>query len=184
MAVRTVLKQTEKNSQKIKVKGVGLLLLWRRPGELPSGTKPHLPHISSLQGTTLENRLPQRHRSGSDSQTDWRCLWIPTQVPILITHEESQVLIPGRLTNTLISFLCLLKPLCIIFIQATSVIGLSGWAKRYYFSRSLTCSWGYSFIGVSDHAKFPHPFGKNMLSKVHACVVMNMEPLFSLPLIR
>ena len=70
--------------------------------------------------------------------------------------------------------------------QSASVIGLSGLAKRYYFSYSLSCNW--------DSVLFSHEFlivpeslspllGRDILSKVHASVFMNMEPFLSLPLV-
>ena len=66
--------------------------------------------------------------------------------------------------------------------QSTSVMGLSGQTKRYYVS----CDW--------DSVLFSHKFlitpespspllGRDILSKVHASVFMNMEPSLSLPLV-
>ena len=65
-------------------------------------------------------------------------------------------------------------------------MGLSGQAKKYYFSCSLSCNW--------DSVLFSHEFlimpesplpllGRDILRKVHASVFMNMEPSLSLPLI-
>ena len=67
----------------------------------------------------------------------------------------------------------------------TSVMGLSGWTKRYYFSCPLTCSQDFAvFTWVSDHARVPFtPLGRDILSKVHASVFMNMETSLSLWLI-
>ena len=70
--------------------------------------------------------------------------------------------------------------------QSASIVGLSGQAKKYYFSCSLSCNW--------DSVLFSHEFlivpespssllGRDILSKVHASVFMNMEPSLSLPLI-
>ena len=69
---------------------------------------------------------------------------------------------------------------------SASIVGLSGQAKRYYFSCSLSCNW--------DSVLFSHEFlimpesplpllGRDILRKVHASVLMNMEPSLSLPLI-
>ena len=70
--------------------------------------------------------------------------------------------------------------------QSASVMGLSGRAKRYYFSYSLSCNWdsvlsSHEFLIVPES---PSPLlGRDILSKVHASVFMNMEPSLSLPLI-
>ena len=65
-------------------------------------------------------------------------------------------------------------------------MGLSGRAKRYYFSYSLSCNWdsvlfSHEFLIVPES---PSPLlGRDILSKVHASVFMNMEPFLSLPLV-
>ena len=65
-------------------------------------------------------------------------------------------------------------------------MGLSGRAKRYYFSYSLSCNWdsvllAHEFLIMLES---PSPLlGRDILSKVHACVFMNMEPSLSLSLI-
>ena len=70
--------------------------------------------------------------------------------------------------------------------SAASVMGLSGRAKRYYFSYSLSCNWdsvlfSHEFLIVPES---PSPLlGIDILSKVHASVFMNMEPSLSLPLV-
>ena len=70
--------------------------------------------------------------------------------------------------------------------QSASVTGLSGRAKRYYFSYSLSCNWdsvlfSHEFLIVPES---PSPLlGRDILSKVHASVFMNMEPSLSLPLV-
>ena len=70
--------------------------------------------------------------------------------------------------------------------QSASIVGLSGQAKRYYFSCSLSCNWdsmlfSHEFLIVPES---PLPLlGRDKLSKVHASVFMNMEPSLSLPLI-
>ena len=69
---------------------------------------------------------------------------------------------------------------------STSIMRLSGQAKRYYFIVSVSCDWA---LALFSH-KFPvvpeSPsllLGRDILSKVHAFVFMNMEPSLSLPLI-
>ena len=70
--------------------------------------------------------------------------------------------------------------------RSTSVTGLSGRAKRYYFSYSLSRNWdpvlfSHEFLIVPE---FPSPLlGRDILSKVHESVFMNMEPSLSLPLV-
>ena len=65
-------------------------------------------------------------------------------------------------------------------------MGLPGRAKRYYFSYSLSCNWdsvlfSHEFLIVPES---PSPLlGRDILSKVHASVFMNMEPFLSLPLV-
>ena len=65
-------------------------------------------------------------------------------------------------------------------------MGLSGRAKRYYFSYSLSCNWdsvlfSHEFLIVQES---PSPLlGRDILSKVHASVFINMEPSLSLHLI-
>ena len=65
-------------------------------------------------------------------------------------------------------------------------MGLSGRAERYYFSYSLFCNWdsvlfSHKLLIVPES---PSPLlGRDILSKVHASVFMNMEPFLSLPLV-
>ena len=65
-------------------------------------------------------------------------------------------------------------------------MGLSGGVKSYYFSVSISCDWdsvlfSYEFLIVSVS---PSPLlGRDILSKVHASVFVNMETSLSLPLI-
>ena len=114
---------------------------------------------------------------------------MPTQVPILITPEEPWVLITvgGQsvyfLLDTGATYSVLTEAPGPLSPQPTSVMGLSGPAKRYYFSRPLSCNWD-SVLFSHEFLSLPHPFqGGIILSKVHASVFMNMEPSFSLPLI-
>ena len=66
-------------------------------------------------------------------------------------------------------------------------MGLSEQAKRFYFSYSISCNWD---SGLFSHEflivpKSPSPLlGRDILSKVHASVFMNMEPSLSLPLVK
>ena len=70
--------------------------------------------------------------------------------------------------------------------QSTTVMGLSGQAKRYYFSHPLSCNWdsvlfSHEFLIVPES---PSPLlGRDILNKVQASVFMNMESALSLPLI-
>ena len=65
-------------------------------------------------------------------------------------------------------------------------MGLSGRAKHYYFSHPLSCNWesvlfSHKFLIMPES---PSPLlGRDMLSKVHASVFMNMKPSISFPLI-
>ena len=69
---------------------------------------------------------------------------------------------------------------------SASVMGLSGRAKTYYSSVSVICDWDsvlflHEFLIVPES---PSPLlGRDILSKVHASVFINMEPSLSLPLI-
>ena len=69
---------------------------------------------------------------------------------------------------------------------SASVMGLSGRAKRYYFSYSLCRNWdsglfSHEFLIVPES---PSPLlGRNLQNKVHASVFINMEPSLSLPLV-
>ena len=70
--------------------------------------------------------------------------------------------------------------------RSASVMALSGRAKKYYFSYSLSCNWdsvlfSHEFLILPES---PSPLlGRDILSKVHASVFMNMEPCLSLPLV-
>ena len=70
--------------------------------------------------------------------------------------------------------------------QTTTVMGLSGRAKCYYFSHPSSCNWGslpfsHEFLIVPGS---PSPFlEKDVLGKVLPTVFMNMEPELSLPLV-
>ena len=65
-------------------------------------------------------------------------------------------------------------------------MGQCGWAKKYYFRYSLCCNWDtvVFFTRVSDPARVSLTLlGRDILSKVHASVFMNIEPSLSLPLV-
>ena len=70
--------------------------------------------------------------------------------------------------------------------RSASIMGLSGQAKRYYFSYSLSYNWdsvlfSQEFLIVPES---PSPVsGRDILTKVHASVFMNMESSLSLPLV-
>ena len=73
MAMKDVLKQPEKNAQRDPGEKGWACYYCGKEGHLkqncPQASKPPLGSMSSLQRTTLEERLPQRRRSpGSDSQ--------------------------------------------------------------------------------------------------------------------
>ena len=116
---------------------------------------------------------------------------VPTQAPVLITPEEPWVLI--TLGGQSVDFLLDTGAAYSVFTEApgplssqsASIMGLSGWAKRYYFTWSLSYNWDCAiFTRVSDHARSPSlHLGRDIQSKVHASVFMNMEPSLSLPLI-
>ena len=148
-----------------------------------------------LQRLHWKRDCPQSHRSQeSDSQDnqDWRCPGVPTQAPVLITPEEPWVLIIvggqsiGFLLDTGATYSVLTEAPGPLSSRSASVMGLSGRAKRYYFSYSLSCNWdsvlfSHEFLIVPES---PSPLlGRDILSKVHASVFMNMEPSLSLPLI-
>ena len=195
MAVGTVLKQPEKNPRETQVKRDGHAIIVQRreaSGEIALRNLSHIClHIRSARDHT--EWLPQRHRSrvrlsrqsvlkvpvGSHTSSHPNYTWgIPGSnicwEPILqypFRHWGNFVFIeaPGPFSP-----------------RATSVLGLSGQAKFYYFRCSLSCNWdsvlfSYEFLIVP---KFPsHLLGRDMLSKVHASVFMNMELSLSLPLI-
>ena len=111
MAVRTILKQPEKNAQRDPgEKGWACCYCWKE-GQLkldcPQACKPPLAPCPVCKGPHWKRDCPQRHRfQGSDSQDnqDWRCPGVPTQAPVLITPEEPQVLITvgGQSVNFLL----------------------------------------------------------------------------------
>ena len=152
-------------------------------------------HVQSARDHSEGETDPRGVRfQGSDSQDnqDWRCLAVPTQAPILITSEEPQVLITVRdqsanfLLDTGATYSVLTEAPGPLSPLSTSIKGLSGWAKCYYFSHPLSYNWdsvlfSHEFLIVPES---PSPLlGMDILSKVHASVFMNMGPSLSLSLI-
>ena len=63
--------------------------------------------------------------------------------------------------------------------RSTAVMGLSGQAKCYYFSRPLGCNWDsvlFSHMFLTARELPPPLLGRDILNKVQASVFMNMEP--------
>ena len=175
MAVRTILKQPEKNAQRDPgEKGWACYYCGKkghRKWDCPQASKPPLVPCPVCKGPHWKRDCPQRHRfQGSDSQDnqEWRCLRVPTQTPVLITPEEPQVLITvghqpvDFLLDTGATYSVLIEAPDPLSSQSTSIVGLSGWAKRYY-SGCLSCNWDsvLFFTWVSDRARVSlTPFGK------------------------
>ena len=122
------------------------------------------------KGPHWKRDCPQRHRfqgSGSQDNLDRRCPGVPTQPPILITPGEPQVLITVRgqsvdfLLDTGATYSVLTEAPGLLSSQSASVMGLSGWAKRYYFSFFVSCELLCAiFTRVSDCARVSiTPFG-------------------------
>ena len=196
MAVRTVLKQPEKNAQRDP--GEKGWLAIGKEGHLkrdcPQASKPPLAQCPICKRPHWKKDCPQRWRfQGSDVQDnqDWRCPGVPTQAPGLITPEEPWVLITvggpihrfpfGHWGNLLGAYWSSWPTFSLIgFCNGT------GLAKRFHFSCPLSCNWNselfsHEFLIVLQS---PSPLlGRDILSKVHASPFMNMEPSLSLQLI-
>ena len=106
-------------------------------------------HVWSAKDHNGGETAPQRSQ-GSDSQDnqDWRCQGAPTQTHILIAPEEPQVLLtaggggnPSISLDTGATFSVLTEAPGPLSSWSASIVGLSGRAKRYYFSCSLSCNW-------------------------------------------
>ena len=140
-------------------------------------------HVRSIKWPHLRRGRPLRHRPQElDSQgiRDWKCLGVPIQAPILITPVEPWGLITvgGQLIDFLLdtgaTFSVLTKAPGLLSSWSTTLMGLSGWAKRYYFSHFLSCSWVSVLFSheVLIKLEFPSP-----LLRRH---ILNMvQPLFS-----
>ena len=122
---------------------------------------------------------------GSDSQgnRDWRCLRVSTQASILIIPEEPWVLITvgGQSVDFLLdtggTFSVLTKAPGPLSFWSTTLMGLSGWAKCYYFSHPLSCSWDSAiFLKFLIMPGSPlHLLGRDILNKVQPYVFINKE---------
>ena len=187
---KTFLNSLRKMPRGAQVKRDGLAITVERRGTSSGIALRHLsrPWLHVCKGLHWKRDCPQRRRSPeSDSQDnqDWRCPGVPTQAPILITPEESRVLIivGGQsvdfLLDTGATYSVLTQAPGPLSSRSASIMVLSGWAKRYYFSYSLSCNWdsvlfSHEFLIVPES---PSPLlGRDILSKVHASVFMNMEP--------
>jgi len=107
--------------------------------------------MSSLQSPHWRRDCLQRYRpqrSDSQDNQDWSCLWLPTQAPVLITPEEPWVLITvgsqsvDFLFHNGATYSVLTEAPGPLSPQSSTVMEMSGWAKRYYFSCPLSCNWG------------------------------------------
>ena len=102
MALRSALKQPEENAQRDPGEKGWTCYYCGKEGPLKWGCSqvsksPPAP-CQVFKGPHWRGDCPLRHGpQGSDLQEnqDWRCPVVPTQAPILITHEEPQVLITG-----------------------------------------------------------------------------------------
>ena len=118
--------------------------------DCPQASKPPPAPCLVCKGPQWRRDCPQRHRfqkSNSQDNQDWRCPGVPIQVPILITPEEPWVLITVRgqtiyfLLDTVATYSVLTEAPGPLSSWSASIVGLSGRAKRYYFSCSLSCNW-------------------------------------------
>ena len=168
MAVRTVLKQTEKNSQREQgEKGWACYYSGKESHpkrDCPQASKPHLPPWPVCKEPHWRIDCPRGIGQGSDSQDnqDWRCLWFPTQVPILITHEESQVLIPvggGQYFDI---------PFC-VYWRPWPTFSLSHFCNRTVWTSQTLLFQSFSNLQLRlcyfhrrfwSCQSFPHPFGE------------------------
>ena len=149
-------------------------------------------HVQSPRGHPGQDGPRRRGFKGSDSQDnqDWICPQVPTNSHFLITPEEPWELITvgGQSINFLLgtraTFSVLTEAPGPLSYQSASIMGLSGQAKIYYF-RFFCMLWvtlwsfSHEFLIVPES---PSPLlGRDILSKAHASVFMNMEPSLSLP---
>ena len=100
MAVKTILKQPEKNAQRNPGEKGWACYYCGREGHLkqdcPQASKLPTAPCPVYKGPHWRRDCPQKCRfQGLDSQDnqDWRCPGVPTQAPVLITPEEPWVLI-------------------------------------------------------------------------------------------
>ena len=187
MSMRAILKQPEKNAQRDPGEKGWACYYCGKEGHLkrdcPQTSKPPLDPCVVCKGPQWQRICHKRHRfQGSDSldNQNWRCLGVPTQATILITPEEPWVLITvgGQPIDFLLdsgaTYSVLSEAPGPLSSQPTSVKGLSGLAKRHYFSCSVSYKgdvvlFSHEFLIVPES---PSPLmGKDILKK---CM-----PLFS-----
>ena len=168
MVVKDTVKQPEeKKPRGTQVKRDGLVTTMERRGILSGIALKCLSHPQLLclvcKGPYWQRDCPLKCRpQASDSQGnwDWRCPGVPTQVSILIILEEPWVVttVWGQSVDFLLDtgaiFSVLTEAPGSLFSWSTTVMGLLGWAKCYYFSHPLSCSWdSVLFSRVSNHAR-------------------------------
>ena len=198
-AVRIILKQPEKNAHRDPGKKGWACYYCGKEGHLQQD----YPQVSKLPSAPCpvckephwRRDCPQRGRfQGLDSQDnqDWRCLGVSTQAPVIITSVEPQVLVTvgGQSDNFLLdtgaTYSVLTEAPGPLSPWSTSIKGLSGQTKCYYFSHPLSNNWdsvlfSHEFLIMP---KSPSPLlGRDILSKVHASIFMYMGTSLSLPLI-
>ena len=199
MVVRTILRQPEKSAQR-GPGGKGRVCYYcGKEGHLkrdcPQTSKLLLGPCPVCKGPHGRRDCPQRHRpqrSDSQDNQDWSCPGVPTQAPILITSEETWVLITAVgqsvdfLSDTGATYSVLTEAPGPLSSWSTTVIWLSGWAKRYYFSCPLSCNWDsvLFFTWVFDHARVSlTPLGEGYTEQGPCLCFHDMETSISLPLI-
>ena len=166
--MKNFLKQPEKDAQRdLGEKGWACYYCGKEghlKRDFPQASKTLPAPCPVCKGPHWKRDCPQKHRSpGSDSQDnqDWRCPGVPTQAPVLITHEEPRILIivrgqSGNLT------LCLLKPRStffpICFHNGTVWTSQKVLFQLFFFMQLGFCA---IFTRVSDHARiYLTPFGE------------------------
>ena len=151
--------------------------------------------MSSLQRITLEKRLPSKLQAPGVGLSRQLGLKVPRS-PHTSSHPNYTQGTPdinncgGQsvdfLLDTRATFSVLTEAPGPLSSQSTTIMGLSGQAKRYYISHPLSCDWdsvlfSHEFLIVLES---PSPLlGRDILSKVQVSIFMNMEPALSLPLI-
>ena len=133
----------------------GLAITVERRGTSSGIALRHLsqPQLHVCKGLHWKRDCPQRRRFQGSTLKTIRTegargpVKVPTQAPVLITPEEPWVLIivggqsVGFLLDTGATYSVLTEAPGPLSSRFTSVMQLSGQAKRYYFSYSLSCNW-------------------------------------------